>query len=136
MSAYFGILEKDADSLWGVWFPDLPGCTAAGATDQEATLNAAAALRDWIETADAGEEIPPASPIEALLGREDVRAAQDSRVAVVRVPVLARRRVPTRVNVSLDAGILEAIDDAARATGMTRSGFLTVAAEEKLARLG
>lgn len=136
MSSYFGILEKDADSLWGVWFPDLPGCVATGETDQAATLNATAALRDWIETADANEPIPPATSVEAQLERADVQAAAASRVAFIRVPVLARRRVPTRVNVSLDAGILEAIDDAARATGMTRSGFLTAAAEEKLARLG
>lgn len=81
MPAYLGILEKDADSVWGVWFPDLPGCVAAGVTEQEAIRNAAAALDDWVVYVAERSNLPPASPIEALLANDDVRATEASRVA-------------------------------------------------------
>jgi metal-responsive CopG/Arc/MetJ family transcriptional regulator len=38
-----------------------------------------------------------------------------------------------RANLSLDAGLLDAIDEAARKRGLTRSGFLATAAREKIA---
>jgi metal-responsive CopG/Arc/MetJ family transcriptional regulator len=37
-----------------------------------------------------------------------------------------------RANLSLDAGLLDAIDDAAKAHGLTRSAFLASAAREKI----
>jgi metal-responsive CopG/Arc/MetJ family transcriptional regulator len=37
-----------------------------------------------------------------------------------------------RANLSLDAGLLEAIDDAAKASGLTRSSFVATAAREKI----
>jgi metal-responsive CopG/Arc/MetJ family transcriptional regulator len=36
------------------------------------------------------------------------------------------------MNVTLDAALLEAIDEAARQRGLTRSGFLAQAAREKI----
>jgi metal-responsive CopG/Arc/MetJ family transcriptional regulator len=39
-----------------------------------------------------------------------------------------------KANLSLDAGLLEAIDDAAKAHGLTRSAFITSAAREKIER--
>ena len=38
-----------------------------------------------------------------------------------------------RINLSLDAGTLAAIDEAANARGLTRSAFLASAAREKIA---
>ena len=40
---------------------------------------------------------------------------------------------PARANVSLDSGLLAAIDEAARENGVTRSAFLAAAAREKIA---
>jgi metal-responsive CopG/Arc/MetJ family transcriptional regulator len=37
-----------------------------------------------------------------------------------------------RANLSLDAGLLDAIDEAAKAHGLTRSAFLASAAREKI----
>jgi hypothetical protein len=39
---------------------------------------------------------------------------------------------PTRANLSLDSGLLSAIDEAAAARGLTRSSFLASAAREKI----
>ncbi|MEI6560343.1 MAG: type II toxin-antitoxin system HicB family antitoxin [Rhodospirillaceae bacterium] len=52
---------------------------------------------------------------------------------VTLLPLLPPRTEPVRVNVSLDAGLLGAIDAAAKAHGMTRSGFLADAARRALA---
>jgi HicB_like antitoxin of bacterial toxin-antitoxin system len=52
---------------------------------------------------------------------------------------LGRRRdrgQPTRANISLDRGLLEAIDQAAATRGLTRSAFLASAAREKIANEG
>jgi metal-responsive CopG/Arc/MetJ family transcriptional regulator len=39
-----------------------------------------------------------------------------------------------RANISLDAGTLEALDEAARAHGLSRSAFIATAAKEKIRR--
>jgi metal-responsive CopG/Arc/MetJ family transcriptional regulator len=49
------------------------------------------------------------------------------------VPLMLDLGSPRRVNVSLDYGLLQAIDAAARARGMTRSAFLSSAARKELA---
>ena len=57
-----------------------------------------------------------------------------SRLALV--PLVRDSGRPVKANLSLDAGLLEAIDDAARAIGLTRSAFLVSAARDKIAREG
>ena len=44
------------------------------------------------------------------------------------VPLILDRGRPVKANISLDAGLLEAIDDEAVRRGLTRSGFLASAA--------
>ncbi len=39
---------------------------------------------------------------------------------------------PVKANLSLDAGLLDAIDEAAKRRGLTRSAFLASAAREKI----
>jgi uncharacterized protein (DUF1778 family) len=44
--------------------------------------------------------------------------------------LVARR--PAKANLSIDTGLLGAIDEAAKARGLTRSAFLASAAREKI----
>ena len=44
MRHYIALLHKEADSDYGVSFPDLPGCVTAGKTLDEARANAEEAL--------------------------------------------------------------------------------------------
>jgi predicted RNase H-like HicB family nuclease len=44
MCQFIALIHKDADSDYGVSFPDLPGCVTAGATLDEARDMAAEAL--------------------------------------------------------------------------------------------
>ena len=125
---YYGILEKEPGTLWGVWFPDVPGCITAGETADEATINAVSALREHLE----GIEPPSASGAEALMADPDVVEARARGGILIRVPYLPNEAATVRVNVTLERGTLAAIDAAASARGMTRSAFLANAALEKV----
>lgn len=63
---YPAIIERAGDAF-SVYFPDLPGCTLAGRTEQEAALNAEEALAGHlIETARAREAVADPSALDAI----------------------------------------------------------------------
>lgn len=49
MTHYVAIVEEEADTAIGIWFPDLPGCFSAGDTLEEAMINARVALVSWAD---------------------------------------------------------------------------------------
>jgi hypothetical protein len=56
--------------------------------------------------------------------------------ALAVVPLLIDSGRSVKANLSLDTGLLAAIDDAAAARGLTRSAFLSTAAREKISAEG
>ena len=94
MSSYTALIDGRTGA-YGVYFPDLPGCTAMGPTIEKAVLNAAKAMRDWADaTVERGGTISEPRAIEALLAdpavSEDIAAG-----AVLRsVPLLAAACFP------------------------------------------
>ena len=52
--------------------------------------------------------------------------------ALAIVPLLLDAGRPAKANLSIDAGLPAAIDEAAKARGLTRSAFLATAAREKI----
>ena len=52
--------------------------------------------------------------------------------AFIAVPLVIESGRPVKANISLDAGLLDAIDLAAKEAGLTRSSFLASAAREKI----
>ena len=71
MTSYTALIDGKAGA--GVYFPDLPGCVAMGATIEEAVVNAAEAMRDWVDvTVERGGAIPEPRTIEALLADTEV----------------------------------------------------------------
>ena len=130
---YVAIVEKDPDSAFGIWFPDVEGCFSAGDTLEEATANAAAALRQHAEALEsAGRTIPAARPADVLLHDRDVRKAIKTGAILLAVPLLSDAGRTVRINVSLDKGLVDQIDEAASKRGLTRSAFLAQAAREKI----
>ncbi|MCX7382254.1 MAG: type II toxin-antitoxin system HicB family antitoxin [Alphaproteobacteria bacterium] len=126
MTAYVALLRKDADSDYGVDFPDFPGCVTAGLTLEDARRMAAEALQLHIEgMIEDGAPIPLPSPLEDImvdpLHRDGVAVLIDAAV----------RRPAVRINVSLPPDLLEAIDR----TTENRSRFLAEAAWERLRRV-
>ena len=73
---HVAIIEKEPDSTFGVWFPDVEGCFSAGDTLDEAVANAAAALRQHKEALEsAGRPVSTARNVDDVLRDKDVRAA-------------------------------------------------------------
>ena len=127
---YIGLLDGKSGA-YGVVFPDLPGCTAMGKTAQEALRNAGEAAGEWIE---AVGKAPRPRSVEVLRDDPEVRRDLAQGALLMVVPVFREAGRPTKANVSFDAGLLRAIDDAAEAHGLTRSAFLASAAREKIER--
>src|SRR3954447_26336778 len=114
MTAYIALAEKDADSAFGIWFPDVEGCFSAGETLAEASANATVALHQHTEAVkDAGRAVPPARTLDELLSDEDVRAAAAAGAVLLAVTLSDA----DGVNVSLDKSLIDQIDEAAAARG-------------------
>ncbi len=126
MRNYIGLIHKDADSHFGVSFPDRPGVITAGTTLDDARAMAQEALALHLEgLAEDGEAIPEPSTLDEIMSDPD----NQSGVAIL-VSVKSEQLKAVRVNVTLPGDILEQIDRFAEAHGYTRSGLLTQAAKK------
>jgi predicted RNase H-like HicB family nuclease len=87
MTYYIAIIEDAGpDHAVGVWFPDLPGCFAAGDTLDEALQNAPEALALWIEAMRTdGERVPHARTPSELKTDPSV-AAEMEQFAIALIP--------------------------------------------------
>ena len=128
MLAYYAIVHKDADSAFGLAFPDLPGIFSAADNEDEIVEKAMEALQLWAED----EVLPPPSTLEMLREREDVREALAEGAFVVRVPVVENDARVVRANVTFEAGLLRAIDETSKKRGISRAAFLAGAARKAL----
>lgn len=134
-SRYTVLLDGKA-SAYGVVFPDIPGCVAMGKTINEALAHAADVLRDWFEVAEEyGESVPPPRPLEKLRRDPEVVAALAEGATLASVPLIRETGRPVKANLSLDSGVLAAIDAAAARHKLTRSGMVELMAKTTLPRL-
>lgn len=119
---YPAVVERTNDGF-SVFFPDLPGCTSAGSTIQQAVLNAEDALSGHLlVSAQYGDDVADPTPLDQLEYDPDVDEA---------ARVLVRTERPgksVRLNITLDEGLVAAIDRVAK----NRSGFLAEAARREL----
>lgn len=93
MQRYIGLLEKEDGTLWGLWFPDVPGCVAAASTADETLTQASEALRQWMEIAiEDGERPPVARSLDELTRDPEFRQALTAGSAAVVVPLPAEDR--------------------------------------------
>ena len=135
MTRYVGLVDGEAGG-YGIVFPDLPGCTSMGATVEEAIANGADAMRLWVEVSEEqGDAIPPARAFEALRDDEDVRLALSEGATVVLVPLVRVTGRSVKANLSIDEGVLAAIDEEAARRKLTRVGFIEVMAREMLPKM-
>ncbi|AJP72942.1 type II toxin-antitoxin system HicB family antitoxin [Sphingomonas hengshuiensis] len=126
MKTYFAIVHKDPDSAYGVTFPDLPGCFSAADRLADVVPNACEAMDLWFD-ADAVIEPREAEEIAAEYAEDLAKGA-----FLIAVPRVARTGAPVRINISLDRGILNAIDAAASARKLTRSAFIAEATKNEI----
>lgn len=122
MKTYLALVHKEPDSAYGLTFPDLPGCFSAADTEGDILKSAVEALELWFE------DVTPVAPRGPEAIATEVAAELAQGAFLIAVPLVQPSSRQKRVNISLDAGTLAAIDTAAEGLGLTRSGFLTMAA--------
>jgi predicted RNase H-like HicB family nuclease len=130
MKHVVGIVHE-AKGVYGLSFPDLPGCIAAGESLDEAMRKGRAAARVYAESLiEDGEPLPVLRSLDQL--KSDRHFLEDSEDGmIVAVPVdLPSKAI--RINISLDENLAAAVDRAAERAGLSRSAFLAEAAKEKL----
>lgn len=133
MARYVALVDHDRAGF-GVIFPDAPGATAMGNSVEEALSHAAEALSDWMAgRLEDGRSVPKPRTWAALKKDKDVVEALAEGAMMTLVPLVMTSGKAVRANLSLDEGLLRAIDEAARRNGVTRSAFLVTAAREKIA---
>jgi len=122
MKTYLALVHKEEGSAFGLSFPDLPGCFAAADSEGDILRAGVEALELWFEDS---APVAPRGPAEISQAVADDLSAGAFLIAIPLVQPQTRQK---RVNISLDAGTLEAIDMAADGLGLTRSGYLAMAA--------
>ena len=104
-----------------------------GKTLDAARANAVEAVRHWIEVMRAsGREIPVARTIEDLNVDPDFLEQKNESLLVTEIVAVERLGRSVKANLSLDSGILAAIDDTADRLGVTRSALVERMATERL----
>lgn len=123
-TVYYPAIIERARRGYSVFFPDLPGCASAGRTVSEAAMNAEEALMGHLLVSEEhGDMLGEPSELDAVEVDPDVEE-------VARILVRGERRgKAVRINITLDEGLVAAIDRVAE----NRSGFLAEAARAALA---
>ena len=129
MRYYETMVHKEADTAFGISFPDFPGCISAGCTLGEAVAMGAEALAGHIELmSDEGLPVPEPSSLDAVMADPEAEGG-----VPVMVPALVKKPVrAVRANITVPEDILAKIDAFAESLGMSRSGFLTHAAQRQM----
>nr|WP_304655711.1 type II toxin-antitoxin system HicB family antitoxin [Neorhizobium galegae] len=124
------MIHKNAESDYGVSFPDFPGVVTAGATLDEARHMAEEALAFHVEgMVEDGETIPEPSSLESVMANPD---NLDGVAILVTLKTQVAKAV--RINITLPEDVLERIDRFAADHGLSRSGFLARAASHEIER--
>ena len=123
---YVAVIDKDPDSAFGIQFPEVNGCFSAADTFEEIVPKAIEALSLFFEDS---EPVPPRG-LEAV--REQVAENIAQGAVLMMIPYVQDRKRVVRVNLSLEKGFLDTLDEAARMRGMTRSAFVQKAAAREI----
>jgi predicted RNase H-like HicB family nuclease len=120
-------IHKDANSVYGVTVPDVPGCYSWGDTIDDAIKNARVAIYGHYQAlAESGEALRfKTSRIEDLAADEEYAGAI---WALVDVDASKFDSKPERINISIPRFVLKKIDSFAELKHETRSGFISRAA--------
>ncbi|SFY23200.1 Predicted nuclease of the RNAse H fold, HicB family [Paracoccus pantotrophus] len=129
---YVAFLHTDEAGGFGISFPDFPGAISDGDTVEQAIQRGEQALAFHVQgMREDGLEVPVPRSVDDILADPDLAEwREDAQIA--HVALILDRGSPKRVNISLDPGLLDAIDAEAARRGMTRSAFLSSAARAEI----
>lgn len=124
-------LIHEEDGVFGISFPDFPGCISTGRTEEEVLRKGTEALAFHVAgMVEDGEPLPLARNLVELRADADfVGNAEGAILALVPFDTPGRA---VRLNISMDETLLEAVDRAASAAGQSRSAFLAEAVRRRL----
>lgn len=122
---YVALIDGNAGA-YGVTIPDLPGCTAMGATVEEALDAAIDAMRDWAEVVEEdGCAVPvPRRSADTLRTDPEIADALAEGAMLATIAMVRHSGRPVKANLSLDSGVLAVLDAEAKRNGLTRSAMV------------
>lgn len=130
MTHYLALVHKDENSAWGVTFPDFPGCFSAADNEAEIIPNAMEALALYLDPN--FSELPKPSSVDELRIDADVAAELAQGAYLMAIPFFFNSGRTERVNITLNKGLLQMIDQEAARRKMTRSAFIAQSAEKEV----
>lgn len=135
MTRYVALVDGKPGAF-GVVIPDCVGCYGMGDSIEEALDSATEGLRIWVEAIEAqGDRVPIPRSMEAV--RAEAEADPETgEVLYATVPLIRHLGRPVKANLSLDSGVLSAIDSTARRLGVTRSAMVEMLAKVALPGFG
>lgn len=124
--------DENGKTTFGISFPDFPGCISVGDSIEDVIAMGSEALAFHIEgMIEDGESLPKPRSADEIIADPDLDEWRDD-AQFAWVPVIMDEGSPRRVNISLDTGLLDAIDSEAKRRGMTRSALLASAARKEI----
>lgn len=130
MSSVYALIHEEG-GIFGISFPDFPGCISTGRDEDEVLRKGVQVLALHVAgMVEDGDPLPLIRDLAQL--RIDSDFIEDSQTAIITlVPFEAPGR-SIRLNISMDESLLEAVDRAASTAGQSRSAFLAEAARLRL----
>lgn len=123
------VYREYGEANWSILFPDFPEIASAADPGQDVDQQAMDALATVIDVYnEAGK--PLLEPSRSVDIGDQMPSGVEGFVGVY----TALEPEPLRVNISIDRALLARIDAMAERKGMTRSGFLAIAARAMLER--
>ena len=130
MHYYIAVVHKEKDSAFGCYFPDVPGCFSAADDMDDLVPHSVEALSLYAED----ETLPEPRPVEDIRRDRQVVTDLADGAFLVAVPLIENEAKVVRANITMERGMLKAIDRAARERKLTRSSFLAQAARREIER--
>lgn len=124
---YPAVLERGVKGTFGAWFPDFPGCVAAGKSQQETIEKAEHKLAQTVdELAEHDRPLPQPTPIERIV------LPKGCDLLAYFIVGVDPPDPSERVNVYLPKSLIGQVDRRAAELGMSRSSFFGLAASTAL----
>jgi len=127
MAYAVALIHEEKNSIFGVSFPDFPGCVSAATNLNDAIARGTAALAAHIKKMGENNQ-----PLPALRTADDIRRTEHlDETIIAAVPVdLPGKSIP--VQITLNEHLLAALDRAAKASGASRSDKIAEAIRASL----
>lgn len=130
MIEYIGLAER-VKGGFTIFFSDFPGFGSEGNTLEGARKNAREGLIAHIELMiESGESIPKPSKMDDIINLPDTKGC-----IVLTVSIIAPKGKAQRINITIDQGLLNALDKAANDQHKNRSALIGEAAQRLLSGL-